>query len=75
MVTPLSIFAAGVLVAGLAAAATYIAQAGYGKEFGRFSRKIGVIDHRVALFLALGFYGLFGYGIFECAKTLAAGGT
>jgi len=51
----------GVLVAAVAAGFTYLSQAGYGREFGKASRFIGVAGHIGALICVVASYVFFGY--------------
>lgn len=51
----------GVLVTAVAAGFTYLSQAGYGKEFGKASRIIGVSGHIGAVSCVVASYILFGY--------------
>jgi len=55
-------FVFGVLSAAIAAGCSYFSQAGYGGEFGKASRKIGVIGHLVAVIAVVASYVLFGRG-------------
>ena len=54
-------YVVGVLVAAMAAGFTYLSQAGYGGEFGKPSRIIGVIGHFGAVSCVVASYVLFGY--------------
>lgn len=66
-------FAVGVLTAGVATGATYFSQAGYGNEFGKFSRRIGVTGHFTAILCVIGSYVLFGLGTWQAAHALRLG--
>lgn len=67
----LLVFGFGVFSAVVAAGAGYFAQAGYSKEFGRHSIKIGTIAHWAAGIFALASFGLFGLGIWTAAHAIA----
>lgn len=54
-------FVSGVLTAAVAAGFAYFAQAGYGNEFGRASRFIGVCGHALTTICVISSYVLFGY--------------
>lgn len=54
-------FVSGVLTAAVAAGFAYLAQAGYGNEFGHASRFIGVSGHALAAAGVISSYVLFGY--------------
>ncbi|MFT6491568.1 MAG: hypothetical protein ACJAWP_000449 [Porticoccus sp.] len=58
----LACFVYGVLSAAVAAGFSYFSQAGYGGEFGRYSTKIGVAAHVVAILSVVASYVLFGKG-------------
>lgn len=55
-------FVFGVLSAAIAAGCSYFSQAGYGDEFGKASRKVGVIRHLLAVIAVVTSYVLFGRG-------------
>lgn len=54
-------FVSGVLTSAVAAGFAYLAQAGYGNEFGRASRLIGVSGHVLTTICVISSYVLFGY--------------
>ncbi len=54
-------FVSGVLTAAVAAGFAYLAQAGYGNEFGRASRLIGLAGHIFSALFVVSSYCLFGY--------------
>lgn len=58
----LLLFVWGVLSAAIAAGATYVSQAGYGREFGSKSQAIGRFCHVVAVLGVVGAYAFFGLG-------------
>ena len=55
----LSLFVWGVLAAATAIGATYVSQAGFGDEFGRYSQKIGALGRGLAILLVVASYALF----------------
>jgi hypothetical protein len=55
-------FVWGVLLAAVAAGATYVTQAGYGREFGPKSQAIGRFAHVLSVLGVVGAYTLFGLG-------------
>ncbi|RBA25075.1 hypothetical protein [Herminiimonas fonticola] len=54
----------GVLVAAVATGLTYFSQAGYGNEFGKYSRTMGLAGHIGAVIFVLVSYVMFGYASF-----------
>lgn len=57
----LAYYVLGVLIAAVAAGLTYLSQAGYGEEFGKNSRVIGVTSHVGAVIGVIASYVTFGY--------------
>ena len=66
-------FVWGVLAAAIAAGATYFSQAGYGGEFGSWSRKIGIGGHIVAVVGVFAAYGFFGVGAWQAYSAINLG--
>jgi len=69
----LLLFVWGVLAAAVAAGATYLSQAGYGGEFGSWSRKVGIGGHVVAVFGVIAAYGFFGFGAWQAYTAINLG--
>jgi hypothetical protein len=57
----MAFYVSGVLAAAVAAGFTYLTQSGYGGEFGRHSRAIGVFSQYVSILFVVASYGLFAY--------------
>ena len=68
----MSYYVIGVLVAAVAAGFTYLSQAGYGSEFGKASRVIGVAGHIGAVSCAVASYVLFGYASLTAYRVFIA---
>ncbi|WP_322521131.1 hypothetical protein SR882_10175 [Guyparkeria halophila] len=66
-------FVWGVLGAAIAAGATYFSQAGYGGEFGSWSRGVGVGGHIVAVLGVFSAYGCFGVGAWQAYSAINLG--
>jgi len=68
----LSLFVWGVLAAAAAAGATYLSQAGFGNELGKFSHRIGKWARWLAIALVVTAYVLFGFGAWHACTSLSA---
>lgn len=58
--TSLMFYVFGVLVAAVASGFTYFSQAGYAGEFGKISRRVGIVSHIITVCLVVSSYYCFG---------------
>ncbi len=67
----LSLFVWGVLTAATALGATYLSQAGYGNEFGKYSMRIGGYGRALAILLVIASYVLFACASWQVYSSLS----
>ncbi len=68
----LSLFVWGVLAAATALGATYLSQAGFGNEFGKYSNRIGAYGRGLAIALVITSYGLFACAAWQTYSSLSS---